>query len=655
MIRRGLTVAATLVFLGSTVAAATDGTDESALTQPGPPVEVLSSRPEFVTGGDALVRVRVPEGARPEQVRVAVNGLDQTRAFHTEPDGRALTGLVTGLHLGENNLVGALPGTRPVHLTLYDRSTDGPLFAGPKEQPFACETTGFRTAGGQLLGRATGPSCTVPTRVEHLTRKRVPHRIRVETGVLDRGIYEIAMPEGAWNHRLVYTFGGGCPGGWYTQGRATAGVLDEVMLRRGYAIASSTLNVFGTNCDDLLASEVMAMVKERFVEEFGPPLFTIGWGCSGGSYQAHQIADNYPGLLDGIAVACSFPDLVSGSTQVLTDAALLDHYFAKSTLDSAQRRAVSGFGVTATSPLLANQARRIDPRAFCPATLHTAARCDIYDHAVNVYGRDPRTGAARRPLDNTGVQYGLAALNSRKISFAQFLDLNARIGGFDAEGGFSPARSVADRDSVSLAYRTGRVLSGGGGLGSIPVVDYRSYTDDLPGGDMHLSLHTAATRARLVAANGDADNQVLLAENGSHGGFLTANPVVADLLAQLDAWLTAIARDPTGPAHQRVVRNRPTGLADACWTPDAAHQKVLDPGRCAALYPVWPGPRRVAGGPVAGDVLKCALHPVTAADYRVPVDLAALAGVFPDGVCDWSRPGVGQQPLSGTWLSFGGQ
>lgn len=29
-----------------------------------------------------------------------------------------------------------------------------------------------------------------------------------------------------------------------------------------------------------------------------------------------------------------------------------------------------------------------------------------------------------------------------------------------------------------------------------------------------------------------------------------------------------------------------------------------------------------------------------------------LQAVFPDGVCDWSQPGVGQVPLEGTWLRF---
>jgi hypothetical protein len=53
----------------------------------------------------------------------------------------------------------------------------------------------------------------------------------------------------------------------------------------------------------------MMMVKERFIETYGPPRYTIGWGCSGGSYQVHQIGDNYPGLLDAIVPQCSFPDV----------------------------------------------------------------------------------------------------------------------------------------------------------------------------------------------------------------------------------------------------------------------------------------------------------------------------------------------------------
>jgi len=31
---------------------------------------------------------------------------------------------------------------------------------------------------------------------------------------------------------------------------------------------------------------------------------------------------------------------------------------------------------------------------------------------------------------------------------------------------------------------------------------------------------------------------------------------------------------------------------------------------------------------------------------------ARLNAIFPTGVCDWSKPGVEQQDLEGTWLSF---
>jgi Tannase-like family of unknown function (DUF6351) len=634
-----------VVLIAGALAAAMTGAPGAAPLHPGPPIEVLSSHPDLVSGGDCLVRVRVPEGTSAGQVRVAVNGRDITSAFTADLEGRSLTGLVTGLRVGDSEMVTTAPGTGPVRLVLRNHPISGPVFAGPKEQPFLCQTVDFRTATGQHLGKSAPPDCTVPTRVDHVDRKRVPHRIRVETGVIDRAIYEIAMPEGGWNGRLIYTFGGGCPGGWHTQGKVTAGVLDEVMLRRGYAVASSTLNVFGTNCDDLLASEVMSMVKERFVEEFGPPLFTIGWGCSGGSYQAHQIADNYPGLLDGIAVACSFPDLVS-STQVMADAALLHHYFPGSTLTPAQQRAVAGFALNATTSLLAAQARRINPKTYCPADLRSPARCDVFDHAVNVYGRDPATGFARRPLDNVGVQYGLSALNSGAITADQFVDLNQRIGGFDNDGGFTSPRTVADPTALAAAYRTGRVLSGAGGLGSIPIIDYRSYTDDQAGGDLHLRFESEATRARLIAANGDADNQVMLVEDGSHGGFVTSNPVVADLLARLDSWLAAVG---TGRTHAEVVRGRPAGLVDTCWTRGSAHQKVTDTERCNGMFPIWPTPRQVAGDGAASNVLKCRLRPVSAADYQVPVNLDQIRAVFPTGVCTWTTPTA---PRHGTWLTY---
>ncbi len=130
--------------------------------------------------------------------------------------------------------------------------------------------------------------------------------LSVETGTINRAIYQTAIlhnpvggsaptpaaPPPAWNRRLVYTLGGGCTGGWYIQGASigNGGILEDLMLRQGYAVASSTLNVFGNNCNEVLAAESLMMVKERFIDTYGPAAFTIGYGCSGGSEQAHPIA-----------------------------------------------------------------------------------------------------------------------------------------------------------------------------------------------------------------------------------------------------------------------------------------------------------------------------------------------------------------------------
>jgi hypothetical protein len=64
----------------------------------------------------------------------------------------------------------------------------------------------------------------------------------------------------------------------------------------------------------------------------------------------------------------------------------------------------------------------------------------------------------------------------------------------------------------------------------------------------------------------------------------------------------------------------------------------------------------VAGAGVAADIVKCRLKPIDPRDYGVrftAAETARLRAIFPAGVCDWAKPGVGQQPPAGTWLSFG--
>lgn len=680
-------------------------------------LRALSSRPDFVTGGDALVRVDVPAGLNAGDVRVSLNGADVTAQLRADASGRSLTGVISGLAPGSSQVM-ATSISASARLTLVNHPITGPVLSSPQEQPFVCMTERFKLQSGGTLSRPLDASCSIATRVDYVYRtgsgrdlktladpqaappdvamvavngRQVPYIVRIETGTINRAIYQIAMLHNpaadpaptfavrspAWNGKLIFTFGGGCEPGWYQQGASTGGVMDDHHLRQGYAVASASLTVAGNNCNDLISAETMMMVKERFIEAYGVPLFTIGWGSSGGAIQQYQIADNYPGLLDGLITGRSFMDTPFASATSSGDSRLLLTYFQKNAgvpFTDEQKRAVAGFGTVATIENLSRvRAGRFSATERCPEGLtpehryHPAsnpkgARCTIWDHGAVVYGRDPKTGFARRPLDNVGIQYGFEALNAGVITSEQFLDLNEKIGGFDLDGSVVPQRMAADLEATRAAYRTGRMGNGGGGLKATPIIDYRTYYDDLPGGDVHLRFHSFSTRARLEKANGYSDNMVMLVEDRRHGDFDTTSPVLVQALAQMDEWLTNVSRDTSSDSPiAKLRRAKPVDLVDACWTQDATPQKVVEPlqyraGRCHEIYPAYSFPRGVAGVPISNDVVKCQLKPIAAADYAgfTADELARLRRIFPAGVCDWSKPGVEQQPLAGTWLVFRG-
>ena len=50
---------------------------------------------------------------------------------------------------------------------------------------------------------------------------------------------------------------------------------------------------------------------------------------------------------------------------------------------------------------------------FNAVTNPGGVRCTLWDNMVNIYGKDPNTGYARRTFDSVGVQYGLKALQRR--------------------------------------------------------------------------------------------------------------------------------------------------------------------------------------------------------------------------------------------------
>jgi hypothetical protein len=161
--------------------------------------------------------------------------------------------------------------------------------------------------------------------------------------------------------------------------------------------------------------------------------------------------------------------------------------------------------------------------------------------------------------------------------------------------------------------------------------------------------------ARLEKTNGTADNLVrwTMPADGK------VNFMRMALIAH-NEWLENIAADTSGDSYaKKVIRNKPATLTSACW--DESEVKHEQPvgltasSVCDTLFPVHANPRIAAGGPLAGDIVKCQLKRVTWGDYAVKFTAAErdrLSRIFPQGVCDWGRPGVSQQPMTDTWLRF---
>lgn len=693
-------------------------------------LRAISSRPDTVSGGDVLVQVNVPSRSNWD---VQLDGRDVTSSFRAREVSNKLLALLTGLKIGKNVVEVRVDGSTKSKLEIVGHPLAGPIFSGPRQEPFICQT------GDNGLGPPADLDCNSKTIVQYYYKstelaqkigpdamiaalglapgslmpgfkvydlsglvpsdvaqtvttdgQAVPYIVRRELGTINRAIYDIQFlhrpgqplptpwthPTPGWNGRLVYVFGGGCGPGYHQGTLGIVGRSQEPLLAQGYAIATSTLNIFGVTCNDRVSAETLSKVKEHFIKQYGEPLHTIGWGGSGGAMQLYLTAQNYPGLLDGIVPSMTFSDMPS-DVQLDSDCSLLDQAFetTKLTWTERQKTAVSGFATWRTCsfardsrghPLATLDPRNCDPSVrkeliYDRATNPKGARCDLYDNEINIFGRNPNTGFAYRPLDNVGVQYGLAAFNSGKIDAEHFIDLNERIGGYDEDGHIVGTRTQADLEALRIAYQRGLVLTGGGGLSQVPIIDWHLYGDDLA--NAHDLFRSFATRARLIAANGNADNQVILIDPRSDLWIEWDTPVLdreRDLMAEMDRWLDNIAADrATGTMSAKVARNKPSGVADGCRATDG--ERIVEPatyegsGSCNDLYPPHADPRIAAGGPLTDDVLKCELKPISAADYSRPLtphQLRRLKAIFPDGVCDYSRRGIGQGVTLATWQSF---
>src|ERR1700704_1102349 len=92
-------------------------------------IDVLSNRADLISGGDALVAVAIPAGAKASAMRVTVGGRDVTAAFAVRADGR---------YVGPNVVTARLPDGRGARITITNYPSGGPVFSGPQVQPWSC-------------------------------------------------------------------------------------------------------------------------------------------------------------------------------------------------------------------------------------------------------------------------------------------------------------------------------------------------------------------------------------------------------------------------------------------------------------------------------------------------------------------------------------
>ncbi len=667
-------------------------------------IKVLSSRSDMVSGGDALVEVKAPTGVEPNQITLQLNGKQIATPLNSDPETGSMRALVAGLSNGKNILRASTKGKPSLEasLTLTNHPITGPILSGPHLSPYECRTV---ESG---LGEPLDSDCSASPKTEYFYRgstntfkpltdlsgprpadlvttttnegKTVPYIVRVDSGTVNRTIYRIAMlddpqpsrsplaPGPGWNRKLAVGFGGGA-GTQYNQGvNQATGALNHVYLSRGFAFMIATELVNQLHSNAVLQGETLMMLKEHFIKTYGVPKWTVGFGGSGGAIQQLLITEICPGLLDGLQPSLSFPD----SSMQTADSGLLQIFWSKAdpaVWTEAKKAAVEGYtpGTTAAwarsfVPIaLASNARgcamKDESKVYDPVKNPKGVRCTSQEMRVNIYGRDPKTGFARKGQDNIGVQYGLQALNSGAISVDEFLELNEKIGGNDIDGNYTPQRVTGDPIAIRAAYQSGLLNSGGGGLADVPILHTRPYVDHR--GDIHDRERDFTIRARLEKANGRSDNQVIwiagLAEN-----YQTLKVDLVSLaLDTMNQWLDNIAADPAPVSTDKVVRNKPAAAVDSCW--DADGNKIIEPasfsgqGKCNALYPFHGEPRLMAGAPLTNDVLKCQLKPIQYGDYKVTfteAQKARMANIFPQGVCDFSKPGVEQVGLKGTYQRY---
>jgi hypothetical protein len=295
-----------------------------------------------------------------------------------------------------------------------------------------------------------------------------------------------------------------------------------------------------------------------------------------------------------------------------------------------------------------------------PTGTASLPRCNAWSWAESIWGKVPGSPAAKDTRDNVGVQYGVGALLAGRITPEEFVTVNEVIGGIDRDSTPRAQRSTADSDALAIAYRSGIVASGAN-LAKAPIIDMRGWDDAIAPGTVppgsfsltgiHHQWFSWAIRDRITRDAGDANNQALW--RFARGNFsIPPGTMMFEGITAMDQWLTGLITDTSARSlAQKVRATRPDSTRDFCIPASDTTQttRIFDMAACDQEPFLKPAasPRQVAGGPRSEDVLKCQLKPLNRADYTgvtfTDAQFARLQAVFSTGVCDWSKPGVGQQ------------
>jgi hypothetical protein len=532
----------------------------------------------------------------------------------------------------------------------------------------------------------------------------VPFIVRIETGYQDRDQYKIAVlfqpgkawepwaPQAQFNHKLLITHGASC-GIEHQSGTAPSVTTDTVgvpgvsattgspttALSLGFAVMSTALDNAGHNCNLATQAESLIIAKEHLIDHYGTLRFTIGTGCSGGSLVQQQVANAYPGIYQGILPQCSFQDSWSNASEIADDHLTLKYFENPAEWGTgiawtpAQIGEVQGHPNPGNSVIfnavywneLANPVKTCpgveSAEAYNPESNPGGVRCALADYMINVFGPRPESvwgaaekkigrGFAGRPVGNVGEQYGLKPLMEKTITPAQFVDINSKIGGVGIDNEPIKSRISADQPALQRSYLSGSINEANN-LTAVPIIDLRGPDP----GAFHDAYRSWSMRARLERDEGHfPTNDVIWFGPAALIGSPT---YTTEGLKAMNRWLDAVEADKRSlTLEQKVAADKPEDVHDRCNSTEATEEvveKVEIPGigqvcNAPLVETKFSTTRVVAGESIATDNMECQLKPLQRSDY-FPIEFtaeqwAALEKAFPTGVCDFSKPGVGQQP-----------